>query len=175
LSIDRLSAKWIVSGEPILAPAENANVVGLALSGSGIRSSAFCLGALQALHVTRVLDRVDYLSTVSGGGYVGCSLTAALEWSGRTGNAPEFPFTSRLKPMEDEPPSLQHIRDHSNYLFPRRASDLLQNASIYARGLAVNAVLVAPFILGASALTLLAHPAASGEIAKWPGFLNPFV
>jgi hypothetical protein len=34
-------------------------------------------------------------------------------------------------------------------------------ASIYARGLAANAVLVAPFILGASALTLLIHPSAS--------------
>jgi hypothetical protein len=147
------------SGQPVLAPAEKANVVGLALSGGGIRSSAFCLGALQALHVTKVLDRVDYLSTVSGGGYVGCSLTAALEWTGRTGHPSEFPFTSRLE--EDEPPSLQHIRDHSNYLFPRGASDLLHNASIYARGLAANAVLVAPFILGASALTLLAHPAAN--------------
>jgi hypothetical protein len=168
----RIEAVEDVSGEPVLAPAENANVVGLALSGGGIRSSAFCLGVLQALHVTRVLARVDYLSTVSGGGYVGCSLTAALEWSGRTGNASEFPFSSRL--MEDEPPPLQHIRDHSNYLFPHGAIDLLHNASIYARGLAANAVLVAPFILVASALTLLAHPAASGEIAKWPGFLNPF-
>ena len=160
------------SGEPVLAPAEKANVVGLALSGGGIRSSAFCLGVLQALHATRVLDRVDYLSTVSGGGYVGCSLTASLDWTGRTANAVEFPFTSRL--MEDETPSLQHIRDHSNYLFPRGASDLLYNASIYARGLAVNAVLVAPFILSASALTLLAHRAAGGEIPKWLNFLNPF-
>src|SRR5262249_54317209 len=68
-------------------------------------------------------------------------------------NAPEFPFTSRL--TEDEPPSLQHIRDHSNYLFPRGASDPLHDASIYARGLVVNAVLVAAFLLGASVLTLV--------------------
>jgi hypothetical protein len=163
-----------ISGEPVLAPLENANVVGLALSGGGIRSSAFCLGVLQALHVTSVLDRVDYLSTVSGGGYVGCSLTAALEWTGRTKNATEFPFISRL--MEDETPSLQHIRDHSNYLFPRGASDLLHNMSIYARGLVVNAVLVAPFLLGGSAITLLAYAAASSNIAKRSGFgfLNPF-
>ena len=163
-----------ISGEPVFSPPEEANVVGLALSGGGIRSSAFCLGVLQALHVTSVLDRVDYLSTVSGGGYVGCSLTAALEWTGRMGNAPEFPFISRL--MEDETPSLQHIRDHSNYLFPRGASDVLHNASIYARGLVVNAVLLAPFLLGASAITLLAYAAASSKIAKLSGFgfLNPF-
>jgi hypothetical protein len=148
------------SGEPVLAPAENANVVGLALSGGGVRSAAFCLGALQALEATGVLKRVDYMSTVSGGGYIGCSLTAALECSQIPGwPADKFPFTSQLK--EDETPSLQHIRDHSNYLFPRGAIDLLHNASIYARGLATNAVLIAPFILGASALTLLAHPAAN--------------
>jgi hypothetical protein len=147
-------------GEPVLAPSENANVVGLALSGGGVRSAAFCLGALQTLETTGVLKRVDYVSTVSGGGYIGCSLTAALECSQTPGwPADKFPFTSQFK--EDETPSLQHIRDHSNYLFPRGAIDLLHNASIYARGLAANAVLVAPFILGASALTLLAHPAAN--------------
>ena len=68
-----------VAGQRILTPPETANLVGLALSGGGIRSAAFCLGALQALDAAKVLERVDYLSTVSGGGYIGCSLTAALE------------------------------------------------------------------------------------------------
>jgi predicted acylesterase/phospholipase RssA len=67
-----------VTGQPILTPREGSNVVGLALSGGGIRSAAFCLGVLQALDPVDVLRRVDYLSTVSGGGYIGCSLTAAL-------------------------------------------------------------------------------------------------
>ena len=44
---------------------------GLALSGGGVRSAAFCLGALQALNEADVLKKVDYLSTVSGGGYIG--------------------------------------------------------------------------------------------------------
>lgn len=140
------------SGETIWRPPKNASLVGLALSGGGVRSAAFCLGALQALGTTRVLDRVDYLSTVSGGGYIGCSLTAAQEWSGQNG-APQFPFSSRLE--EDEPPALQHIRDHSNYLFPRDSIDFLQNASIYARGLIANVVIVAPFVLMGSVLTLL--------------------
>jgi predicted acylesterase/phospholipase RssA len=140
-----------VSGERVLRPPLNANVVGLALSGGGIRSAAFCLGVLQALHQTRVLNGVDYLSTVSGGGYIGCALTAALEQGGRNGDA-IFPFASELH--EDEPPALQHVRDYSNYLFPYGAIDLLYNASIYVRGLVVNVLLVAPFLLGASALTL---------------------
>ena len=124
------------TGEEVLRPAEEAAVVGLALSGGGIRSAAFCLGALQAMDATDVLKRVDYLSTVSGGGYIGCSLTAALEATGG-----EFPFTSR--PKEDETPSMQHLRDHSNYLFSNGAVDLLHNASIYVRGLVANAVVAA--------------------------------
>lgn len=45
--------------------------VGLALSGGGIRSATFCLGFLQQLHRLKLLRIFDYLSTVSGGGYVG--------------------------------------------------------------------------------------------------------
>jgi Patatin-like phospholipase len=159
-------------GEPVLRPPEAANVVGLGLSGGGIRSASFCLGVLQALHETRVLERVDYLSTVSGGGYIGCSLTAALQAGSQQGAA-AFPFASALK--EDEPVALQHIRDYSNYLFPRGSKNFLRNASIYARGLAVNAVLVAQFLLVASALTLLYY-SLSTEILAHPivKFLNPF-
>jgi hypothetical protein len=47
------------------------NLVGLALSGGGIRSATFCLGFLQELQRLRLLRIFDYLSTVSGGGYVG--------------------------------------------------------------------------------------------------------
>lgn len=45
--------------------------VGLALSGGGIRSATFSLGILQALSRHGLLPRFDYLSTVSGGSYIG--------------------------------------------------------------------------------------------------------
>jgi hypothetical protein len=48
---------------------------GLALSGGGIRSASFCMGVVQQLHVAGVIDRLHYMSTVSGGGYVGASLS----------------------------------------------------------------------------------------------------
>jgi patatin-like phospholipase len=142
--------------ERVLTPPDRAGLVGLSLSGGGIRSAAFCLGALQALEAANVLKRVDYLSTVSGGGYIGCSLTASLEQLGRQPGSRgwEFPYASQLQ--EDEPPAVQHIRDYSNYLFPHRSA-LIRNASIYARGLAVNILLIAPFLLGASAVTLLLY------------------
>ncbi|MBC8350823.1 MAG: patatin-like phospholipase family protein [Planctomycetes bacterium] len=53
------------------------SLVGLALSGGGVRSAAFSLGVLQALHRRGVLPFIDYLSTVSGGGYAGAYLSSA--------------------------------------------------------------------------------------------------
>lgn len=47
---------------------------GLALSGGGIRSATFCLGLVRGLAKNGLLKRFDYLSTVSGGGYLGSSL-----------------------------------------------------------------------------------------------------
>lgn len=64
--------------------------VGLALSGGGIRSASYCLGVIQALAYRRALPQVDYLSTVSGGGYIGASLTYLLHQSARGAAAAGF-------------------------------------------------------------------------------------
>jgi hypothetical protein len=61
--------------------------VGLALSGGGLRSASFNLGFVQSLYKHGILRHVDYLSTVSGGGYVGTYVSSmlslrkqAIEW-----------------------------------------------------------------------------------------------
>ena len=54
----------------------------LCISGGGIRSATFALGALQGLAELGLLEKFDYLSTVSGGGYIGSWLTA---WKQRWG------------------------------------------------------------------------------------------
>src|SRR5215813_129328 len=48
----------------------------LCLSGGGIRSATFSLGVMQTLAHHGLLKQFDYLSTVSGGGYIGSWLTA---------------------------------------------------------------------------------------------------
>lgn len=58
--------------------ATSKNLTGLALSGGGIRSASFSLGVMQALARKEWLKRFDYLSTVSGGGYIGSSLSWLL-------------------------------------------------------------------------------------------------
>ncbi|MBN1142109.1 MAG: hypothetical protein JXB25_10020, partial [Deltaproteobacteria bacterium] len=52
--------------------------VGVSLSGGGIRSAMVGLGVLQTLMHRGVLRQVDYLSTVSGGGYIGSALSSLL-------------------------------------------------------------------------------------------------
>lgn len=137
---------------PIKRPTVESDVVGLALSGGGIRSASFCLGAMQALDQSNVIDRIDYLSTVSGGGYIGTSMSAAMS---KAENG-KFPFPSELH--QDEPAGLQHIRDHSNYLFPQGIVNLFCNIVVYLRGLMANVLLVLPMLLLAAAFTIHSNP-----------------
>ena len=66
---------------PDIDPSTNAvsNSVGVALSGGGIRSAIFCLGVLQSLARNGILKYADYLSTVSGGGYMGTSCPSSYK------------------------------------------------------------------------------------------------
>lgn len=66
------------------------NLVGLALSGGGIRSATFCLGLLQGLQGLKLLRAFDYLSTVSGGGYLGGWWSAWLSRGAATPEQPEL-------------------------------------------------------------------------------------
>src|SRR4030095_10398692 len=56
----------------------------LCISGGGIRSATFGLGVLQGLARCGLLDKFHYLSTVSGGGYIGSWLSAWIKRAGLT-------------------------------------------------------------------------------------------
>ncbi|MEA2336451.1 MAG: hypothetical protein QOE82_458, partial [Thermoanaerobaculia bacterium] len=83
---------------------------GIALSGGGIRSATFNLGLLQGLDQMDLLEHFDYLSTVSGGGYIGSFWSA---WRARTKQATPFP-----RHAEGEPDSqpVRHLREFSRFL-----------------------------------------------------------
>jgi hypothetical protein len=136
-----------------LPPAEYDFLTGLALSGGGIRSAAVCLGAIQALRTHDRLNTIDYLSTVSGGGYTGACLSAAMSADGGHG----YPFGDDV----EDSPVVGHIRNYSNYLLPRSRSAIrnwTEAAAIILRGLLANAVCVLAFLLPAVWLTAVAFP-----------------
>jgi hypothetical protein len=84
------------------------NLVGLAHSGGGIRSATFSLGVLQSLKELDLLRRIDCLSTVSGGGYIGAWLLGNVR---RT-----HYWLSQMTSWEE---SIAHLRSYSKYLSPQ--------------------------------------------------------
>lgn len=131
----------------------------LCFSGGGIRSATFALGVAQGLAGRGVLPRFDYLSTVSGGGYIGSWLSS---WIHRAGSA-EKVFaalkTGRAEsPMEPEPKPLGHLRKYSNYLTPKLglfSADTWTLAATYLRNLLLNWLVFIPLLLALFALPRL--------------------
>ena len=92
----------------------------LCLSGGGIRSAIFGLGILQGLAKHDLLCTFDYLSTVSGGGYVGGWLTAWIK--NHSGGVKAVAGELKRRPestLNPEPPPIRHLRAFGNYLTPK--------------------------------------------------------
>jgi hypothetical protein len=130
---------------------------GLALSGGGIRSATFSLGVIQALASCGLLRHVDYLSTVSGGGYVGAWLSACILRGRLEKKESLSAFEARIAPngagrREETSPEVRFLRAYSNYLTPRLG--LLSGDTLAAlAGLACNLVL--NLFLGAVSISLI--------------------
>jgi hypothetical protein len=120
------------------------NFSALCLSGGGIRSASFCLGFLQALAERRFLSGFDYLSTVSGGGYIGSWLSA---WRYREGQ--DIASVEQSLSGAREPKEVSDLRDFTSYLTPRRglmSSDTWAGVATIARNLILNWTLFLPII-----------------------------
>jgi Patatin-like phospholipase len=155
-------------------PAQVIEAVGLALSGGGIRSAAVSLGALQALNHHGVLRNIDYLSTVSGGGFIGTSLTVTMtKDDGRFvfGPSPNAGTDAPLAAEISDTDEVGHIRNYSNYLIPAGARDVVTAIAVIVRGLVANLGLVLPVLLLLAALTIWSNPNRSSlERTDFLGF-----
>ena len=136
----------------------------LCLSGGGIRSASFALGVLQALARHGLLFRFDYLSTVSGGGYIGSWLSA---WRRHAGDddAVLRSLTTRAADPADEVAELQALRASSNYLTPRKGAmspDTWTAAALILRNLVLNWAIFLPLL---AAVVLV--PIGAAEFIGW--------
>ncbi len=119
------------------------DAMGLAFSGGGIRSATFNLGLLQALEHCNILKSVDYLSTVSGGGYIGSSLT----WFMSKGEN-SFPFgTSRKDHGGKSGKILSWLRDHGNYMAPGNGLNLPSLIVAVLTSVLINILILVPLFL----------------------------
>jgi len=156
---------------PALRPTTRYGLVGLALSGGGIRSASFCLGVLQLLAKHGILSRVDFLSTVSGGGYIGSCLSAATTEPQTAGTLPEgFPF--RHEDGVPEPKAFKHLRHHASYLAARGLLEWLRIPALLLRGIITNLVAALPWITALALLTYLLVGRFLPELASGPTWLD---
>jgi hypothetical protein len=149
------------------------NRAAICCSGGGIRSATFCLGVIQALAMhslkqapagaatasgpsaediseqanRSLLSRFHYLSTVSGGGYIGSWLSA---WRTRNDFSTVWrDLTSRPDGPDVEPPEIAWLRTYSNYLTPKlgiASADTWTDVAIYLRNLILNWLVIVPAV-----------------------------
>ena len=140
-------------GAEVQAP-QTRQTVGLAFSGGGIRSATFNLGILQGLAKAKLLARIDYLSTVSGGGFIGSWLISWIKRAqGGVGEVQEKLGDYENHRDDDgpvaEPRQVNFLRDYSNYLTPRLGvfgADTWTAIATYLRNVLLNQIILVSFL-----------------------------
>jgi len=91
--------------------------VGLALSGGGVRSAAFCLGVIQAFHKFGLLRFVDFVSAVSGGTYAAAMLSESLKPNRRYTRENRSEFSLAPESTGQQPERVLDVSRRTNYLY----------------------------------------------------------
>ncbi|WP_132257299.1 hypothetical protein [Methylobacterium segetis] len=183
------TAEALAAERDALGLAEGEQPAALCLSGGGVRSAAFCLGVLQALAARGLLGGFHYLSTVSGGGYIGAFLTRLI--SGQLDDAAAEARTASVAqaeaaisgPGSDRPGGPVHaLRRFTSFLAPEPgllSLDTLTGILLWLRNTLINWFVLLPVFvaLAAAFLTyaattaaLVVRPNAAAEFALlWLG------
>jgi hypothetical protein len=162
----------------------------LCFSGGGIRSATFGLGILQGLAMVsraddcvrpKLLGDFDYLSTVSGGGYLGAWFSA---WATRLSRQGEVRLKdceaqdssdgpaeviARLarspdSTFEPEPQPVRHLREYTNYLVPR--SGLFSGDTWALVGTVIRNILLNWLVLLPLLAAVILAPALAAQLAQ---------
>ncbi|MEO6024932.1 MAG: peptidoglycan-binding protein [Burkholderiales bacterium] len=137
------------SDSDVVQRAHRNQLCGLAFSGGGIRSATFNLGFSQALAEQRLLREFHYLSTVSGGGYIGSWLSKWIhEEAGEVANVEaKLAIANRADASKTEPDQIKFLRQYSNFLTPKvgiLGADTWAVIATYLRNVMLNmAILIA--------------------------------
>ena len=135
------------------------------LSEAAQRSPHVTLGVLQQLAQKGLLGKFDYLSTVSGGGYTGGSISYFANRDGYDlGN--KFPYGSPDDWAEPSKP-LRYLRSHGNYLTPSDEINSRSLAGVVIRAIFLNLLIWLPILTLAVATIqrILLMPAENWTIA----------
>ena len=166
-----MPSKWLVEQEriarvgrvwedDIYTAVAKEGLTGVCFSGGGIRSATFNLGVIQGLAQMGMLPHIDYLSSVSGGGYVHEFLAG---WILRNGNRKSV--IRELIPQSEPgclpraPEPIQWLKRYSSYLTPARgifSTDTWTMLAIWFRNAVMNQIpILASFGFGLFVVHLL--------------------
>ncbi len=155
----RLRERRAAAGTPV-----DRDAVGFALSGGGVRSATFALGFFQGLARRQLLRHIDYLSSVSGGGFFGAFLGRLHTRSGMRG-VDDVEYVLGGEPDHRDQPSgpgteapdgtlpayrsdvLRYLRENGRYLSPTGSGDTLLGAAVLLRNLVSVHVVLGLFLL----------------------------
>jgi hypothetical protein len=154
----------------------------LCLSGGGIRSAAFGLGVLQGLARCGLLNTFHYLSTVSGGGYIGSWLSA---WVKNHPQGIEGVIAELIRPpdsiLEPEPRPIRYLREFSNYLAPKvglTSVDFWTLIATYFRNITAMSLVLVPLLAAALTIpwlltaTFMISPTPYTSVPLWIGMVG---
>lgn len=174
----------------VYTKAHDACLSGLAFSGGGIRSATFNLGVIQALAQARLLADFDYLSTVSGGGYIGGWLSKWIHHTqggvtqvqndllGAKAKPPAAQGADKepekvdphKRPPRSEPRAVQYLRRYSNYMTPRTgmfSADTWTLICTYVRNTMLNMLILVAWLSAVFLLPRVLLPVV--DPAFWDG------
>jgi hypothetical protein len=126
-------------------PGQPSPLSAICLSGGGIRSATFNLGVLQHLAHVGILQRFDYQSSVSGGGYIASWLQAWMYHDPKA--LDQLEAFSRPNAFEPEPQPIRNLREYSNYLTPKLglfSADTWTAAAMVVRNMLLNWLVIVP-------------------------------
>jgi hypothetical protein len=175
-----MPSKWLVEQErrarkpgpwrgDIYEAVAEEGLTGVCFSGGGIRSATFGLGVLQGLAQLGLLPFVDYLSSVSGGGYIHEFFAG---WILRNGNRRSV--VRELIPQSEPgclpraPETIQWLKRYASYLTPSRgifAADFWTMLAIWFRNSVLNQI---PILASLGVGLFLVHLLVPRTIAEDP-------
>jgi hypothetical protein len=144
----------------------------LCLSGGGIRSAAFALGVLQGLARRGLLSRFHYLSTVSGGGYMGAWLARWIREARDGVQEVQRELAQSAAPRPEEPAQIRRLRERTNYITPKvgiASTDSWTAIALVIRNLLLNWLLLLPALM----LAALVFNLYREVFLRMPGLIVP--
>jgi len=143
------------------------------ISGGGIRSATFGLGILQGLARCGLLDKFHYLSTVSGGGYIGSWFSAWIKNDPNGIKGVVQDLKSRpISTLNPEPQPIRHLREFSNYLAPKTgvtSVDFWTLITTFVRNMFLNWLVLISWLAAAMMVPRL-YLAAINLQPNWPAW-----